>query len=43
MESVRKFCNRAILLEDGKIVLDGEPDKVASAYNKMLGIVEKTK
>ncbi len=43
MENVRRFCNRAILLEDGKIVLDGEPDKVASAYNKMLGIVEKTK
>ena len=38
MDSVREFCTRAILLEDGKILLDGEPDKVASAYNKMLGI-----
>lgn len=43
MDSVRRFCTRAILLEDGKIALDGEPDKVASAYNKMLGISEKTK
>lgn len=41
MESVRKFCSRAILIEEGKIIMDGDPDKVASAYNKMLGIDEK--
>ena len=41
MESVRKFCSRAILIESGEITLDGEPDKVANAYNKMLGIPEK--
>ena len=38
MDSVRKFCTRAILLEAGKIILDGDPDEVANAYNKMLGI-----
>ncbi len=32
MENVRKFCDRAILIEDGKIVLDGNPEKVAKAY-----------
>ena len=36
MENVREFCTRAILLEDGKIILDGEPNKVADAYTKML-------
>lgn len=40
MDNVRKFCSRAILLEAGKIVLDGNPSEVASAYNKMLGIPE---
>lgn len=38
MESVKKFCDRAILLEGGKIIEEGEPEKVANAYNKMLGI-----
>lgn len=38
MESIRKFCSRAILLEQGKIVKDGDPSKIADAYNKMLGI-----
>ena len=35
MENVRKFCNRAILIENGKIQLDGKPDKVATAYEKL--------
>ena len=35
MENVRKFCTRAILLEDGKIVKDGTPDKIADAYLKL--------
>lgn len=38
MDSVREFCTRAILLEQGKIVMDGDPNKVADAYNKMLGL-----
>ena len=35
MESVRQFCNKAIMLEDGQIVVSGNPDKVASQYSKM--------
>lgn len=32
MENVRQFCDRAILIEDGKIITDGNPDKVANQY-----------
>ena len=35
MENIRKFCDRAILIENGKIIKDGNPDKVASAYEKL--------
>lgn len=38
MDNVRTFCSRAILLESGKIIEDGDPYKVADSYNKMLGI-----
>ncbi len=32
MENVRKFCDRAILIENGEISLDGSPDEVADKY-----------
>ncbi|MBR3230837.1 ABC transporter ATP-binding protein [Candidatus Saccharibacteria bacterium] len=35
MGNVKKFCNRAILLEDGQIALSGSPKKVADAYLKL--------
>jgi ABC-2 type transport system ATP-binding protein len=35
MDNVRKFCTRAILIDDGKIVKDGKPDKIADAYLKL--------
>ena len=35
MSNVRKYCNRAILIEEGKIKLDSTPDKVADAYEKL--------
>ena len=35
MENVRKFCDRAILIEDGKIAVSGDPKKVADAYTKL--------
>lgn len=35
MENVKKFCDRAILIEDGKIKLSGDPEKVAEAYEKL--------
>lgn len=35
MENVRKFCDKAILIENGKIQLEGRPDEVAKAYEKL--------
>lgn len=32
MENVRRFCNRAILIENGKIATEGDPETVAKAY-----------
>ncbi len=36
MENVRKFCTRAILINDGKILEQGDPDKVADKYLEIL-------
>lgn len=33
MEAVRRYCNKAILLEDGKVVKEGAPNDVADAYS----------
>ncbi len=35
MENVRRFCDRAILLEDGKVKTEGNPDEVAQAYEDL--------
>lgn len=35
MENVRNHCTRAILIENGKIALEGEPEKVANAYKQL--------
>lgn len=35
MEAVEKFCDRAILINDGKIELDDKPKRVADAYRKL--------
>ena len=35
MDNVTKYCTRAILLEDGKITLDGDPATVAEAYKNL--------
>ena len=32
MENVRRFCDRAILIEKGEVKVEGSPDKVAKAY-----------
>lgn len=37
MRSVTEFCDRAILIENGKIKLEGDPKKVAEAYAKLWG------
>src|SRR5574344_1594759 len=35
MNNVRSFCSRAILIENGKILTSGNPDRVADAYLKL--------
>ena len=35
MNNVTKYCTRAILIENGEVILDGEPKKVAEAYEKL--------
>lgn len=35
MDNVRKFCTRAILLDNGKIVQSGDPKQIANAYTKL--------
>jgi len=32
MDSVKKYCNKALLLRGGKVVLAGSPDEVANEY-----------
>jgi len=34
MDSVRRYCNKALLLEKGKIVAIGDPNEVADEYSK---------
>ena len=36
MGDVKNFCTRAILIEKGKIIKDGDPKEVADTYTKML-------
>ena len=33
MGAVRQYCNKAIMIENGKIVAEGDPDDVADAYS----------
>ena len=35
MENITKFCDRAILIENGEITLDGDPKTVAKAYKNL--------
>lgn len=35
MENIVKYCDRAILIESGKIKLDGDPETVATAYKNL--------
>jgi ABC-type polysaccharide/polyol phosphate transport system ATPase subunit len=35
METVRRFCSKAILLKNGEVIKAGEPNAVATAYSKM--------
>lgn len=35
MDAVRRFCDRAVLINDSKVVLEGTPDIVCPAYFKL--------
>lgn len=35
MGNVERYCNRAILIEEGKVKLDGKPKEVTEAYHKL--------
>lgn len=35
MENVLKFCDRAIMIEEGKIACEGKPEKVTKAYTSL--------
>ncbi len=35
MSAVERFCNRAILIDEGKIVSDGKAHKIASRYSEL--------
>lgn len=35
MENVRQFCDRVILIDEGHIKAEGNPDKIAAQYSKM--------
>jgi ABC-type polysaccharide/polyol phosphate transport system ATPase subunit len=36
METVEKFCERAVLLHGGKVVIDGDPEEVVDEYYNLL-------
>lgn len=36
MGNVKKFCSRAILINDGRIIHDGDPKEIADEYTKMM-------
>ena len=38
MENVMAYCDRAILIEKGKIIEDGAPAKVTEAYLKLFNL-----
>jgi ABC-type polysaccharide/polyol phosphate transport system ATPase subunit len=42
MDAVRRYCNRALLLEKGKIVLIGDPNEVADDYSKQFIVDTET-
>lgn len=35
MSAVREYCDRAILIEKSKMIMEGSPNKIATAYTKM--------
>ena len=42
MSAVREYCDRAVLIEKSEMILEGAPNKVATAYTKMFTPQEET-
>lgn len=40
MEAVREYCDRALLIDDSRVVQIGETSKIAAAYTKLFNNVE---
>lgn len=38
MGAVRQYCTRAVLIEKGKVAVDGSPDEVADAYDNLFKV-----
>lgn len=38
--AIENFCDRAILINDGKIIIDGLPEDVTSKYNELISGIE---
>lgn len=43
MGAVREFCNRGIVIEDGKIIFDGSGEEAADKYLELFGDTKKAK
>lgn len=35
MSAVRKFCDRCVLIQDGKVIIDGDPESAAELYESL--------
>ena len=35
MGAIRNFCNRAVLIDDGRVIDEGSPDKIATTYSTL--------
>lgn len=42
MSAVREYCDRAVLIDGGKVVKIGETEKIAQAYTKLFSDTSKT-
>lgn len=38
MEAIRQYCDRAIMIEEGKIVHEGHPEEIAQEYQKLFAL-----
>lgn len=38
LATLRELCNRAILIDHGRLILAGAPDEVADAYERLVGV-----